>query len=297
MTKNAAYGSPTAFRRALTDRLRVIAGDGMWTLSQLQRRVAYDRLLHRLYRNDSRWIVKGAAALLARDIGVRSTLDIDLYINQARATAEQGLRQAAAGDVGDWFRFEIGLGQQVAAGTGGVRLPAKAFIGTTVWASFSVDLFGDDLHMTGTPDEVPPLVSIQMTGVDQGTYRAYPIVDHVADKVVATFQRYGASQVASTRYKDLVDLVVITAAVPITADEQLQALTSEADRRGIVLPNRFDVPDHELWTTGYAQEARTSKLDYAATLIDALAFVRPFVDPLLDGSAHGTWDSTDRRWM
>lgn len=32
MTTNAGYGSPGAFRRALTDRLRVIARESRWTL-------------------------------------------------------------------------------------------------------------------------------------------------------------------------------------------------------------------------------------------------------------------------
>ena len=296
MTDNPRYTTPTAFRTALTDRLRALARDSRWTLPQLQRRVAYDRLLHRLYARNDGWVVKGAAALLARDIGVRATLDIDLYINQTRVQAEQELRDAARTEAGDWFRFEIRLGQAVAAGTDAVRLPVKAYIGTTEWASFSIDLFGSDLRMTGTPDEVPPLVRIEMSGVDQSTYRVYPIVDHVADKVVANFQRYGASQSPSTRYKDLVDLVVMSTAISVDAGEQRQALTSEAERRGVALPSRFDVPDRGLWTAGYAKEARKSKLDYAATLDISLDFVRPFVDPLLDGSARGLWDATSRRW-
>jgi hypothetical protein len=72
MTGGHSYGSPGAFRRALTDKLRVLAAGSRWTLQQLQRQMAaYDRLLERLYLVDEGWIVKGATALLARDIGVR----------------------------------------------------------------------------------------------------------------------------------------------------------------------------------------------------------------------------------
>ncbi len=61
------YATPAAFRRALTDRLRAIAApNGLWSLTDLQRQFAYDRLLARLYRLDDGWIVKGATALLAR---------------------------------------------------------------------------------------------------------------------------------------------------------------------------------------------------------------------------------------
>src|SRR5579859_7167655 len=53
-----AYGSPDAFRRALTDRLRAVARESRWDLAQLQRQMAYDRLLERLYFVDDGWIVK-----------------------------------------------------------------------------------------------------------------------------------------------------------------------------------------------------------------------------------------------
>jgi hypothetical protein len=58
--------------------------------------MAYDRLLERLYLVDEGWIIKGATALLARDIGVRGTIDIDLYREVAREIAETDLRRAAA---------------------------------------------------------------------------------------------------------------------------------------------------------------------------------------------------------
>ena len=59
MTAGDRYATPAAFRRALTDRLKEAAKDGPWTLQQLQRQVAYDRLLDRLYLVDDGWIVEG----------------------------------------------------------------------------------------------------------------------------------------------------------------------------------------------------------------------------------------------
>ena len=110
-SKSAGYGSPGAFRRALTDRLRAVAAESQWALPHLQRQFAYDRLLERLYAVDDGWIVKGAAALLARDLGVRATIDIDVYRARAREVAEAEVREAAGSDIGDWFRFEIGAGR------------------------------------------------------------------------------------------------------------------------------------------------------------------------------------------
>src|ERR1700722_13256265 len=42
-----SYGSPGAFRTALTERLKNKAQTDRWTLPQLQRQIAYDRLLER----------------------------------------------------------------------------------------------------------------------------------------------------------------------------------------------------------------------------------------------------------
>ena len=56
MTNDRFYESPTAFRRALTDRLKIQAETSRWTLAQLQRQMAYDRLLERLYLVDGGWI-------------------------------------------------------------------------------------------------------------------------------------------------------------------------------------------------------------------------------------------------
>lgn len=84
--------TPTAFRRALTDRLRSQAQpNGPWPLAELQRQFAYDRLLARLYLVDNNWIVKGATALLARELAARRTVDIDVYRATSREAAERDL--------------------------------------------------------------------------------------------------------------------------------------------------------------------------------------------------------------
>lgn len=111
------YGSPASFRRALTDRLRTMAADRRWTLPHLQRQVAYDRLLQRLYVVDDAWVVKGATALMARDLGARATIDIDLYRLTVTRSAENDLRAAAERDLGDWFRFDIGPVQPMKGST------------------------------------------------------------------------------------------------------------------------------------------------------------------------------------
>jgi hypothetical protein len=203
MTEPRPYTTPAALRRALTDRLAAVADEGPWPLADLQRQFAYDRLLHRLYLLDNDWILKGATALLARRLSVRHTVDLDVYRAASAADAERDLRTAATIDAGDWFEFTIGPGQPLAEGASGTRLPVTVLVGAPVWANFHVDLVGESVVMTGIPDDVPPLISITLPGLDRPGYRAYPLVDHVADKVCAIFTRHGAQQRPSTRYKDL----------------------------------------------------------------------------------------------
>jgi hypothetical protein len=292
----SSYATPAAFRRALTDRLANLAASSRWTLQQLQRQIAYDRLLERLYVIDDAWIVKGATALLARDIGVRATVDVDIYRNVAREVAETDLRRAAALDLSDWFTFAVRAPTAVSDGTIGSRLPVVASIGTTRWASFHVDLVGTEIVMIGEPDHVPALARVTMPEVSQRGYRAYPLVDHIADKVAAMHERHGLHARPSTRFKDLVDLVAIISKVSVPAESQSRALHSEFARRGIDLPTRIEVPDRALWRRGYPSEAARSLLGTASDLDSALEVIRPFCDPLFAGTAAGLWAPRDAKW-
>lgn len=296
MSTREPYKTPAEFRRALTDKLKELAKTSRWGLSYLQRQMAYDRLLERLYMVDDRWIVKGAVALLARNLATRASVDVDVYREGQCDVIEGELRDAAVRDLGDWFRFNTGPSQPVRDAGAAMRIPVTASIGTAAWASFHVDLVGTDVRMTGQPEDVPAIARVAIPDVEQHGYRVYPLVDHIADKVAATFERYGERENPSTRYHDLVDLVSITMGATVSADNQMVALASEANRRGITLPQRFEVPDRALWERGYAAEAGRSLLPVAHTLDDALGVVQPFLDPLLDGSARGSWDPVGHVW-
>ncbi len=286
------YRTPQAARQGVTDRLRQQADEGPWQLADLQRQYAYDQLVERLYRIDDQWVIKGATALLARRVSVRHTVDIDVFRAGSIADVERKVREAARLDIGDWMRFEVGRSVSVlAAGAQGARVRVRSSVGTRLWMSFQIDMVSDGIVMTGEPDEVPPLTVV----ADERTvWRAYPLVDHVADKVCAIIERHDGRP--STRYKDLVDLVAIAMRGRVEATAQTEALASEAERRALRLPARFEVPDRSLWEPGYRMDAsRTTGLP-ARTLDDALVVVRPFLDPVLDGTVAGTWNPKHARW-
>lgn len=145
--------------------------------------------------------------------------------------AEAELREAAIRDISAWLRFEIGAGRPVGDRAQGVRLPTIASVGPTEWATFHLDLVGSVLGMTGEPKPTPPFARVVMPDVEQPGYRAYPLIDHIADRVVAIFQLYGEQRRRpSTRHKDLVDLVSIATKASVAAGPQLMALASEAER-------------------------------------------------------------------
>ncbi|MFC3742506.1 nucleotidyl transferase AbiEii/AbiGii toxin family protein [Paractinoplanes deccanensis] len=265
-------------------------------MADLQRQYAYDQLVERLYRTDEGWVVKGATALLARRLSARHTIDIDLYRAGKIDDVEAQLREAARLDIGDWMRFEVGTSVRIkAAGAQGARVKIQSLIGTRVWAGFQVDIVADGIQMSAEPEPVRPLTSVSAVAQERRPWRAYPLVDHVADKVCAILERHGGRP--STRFKDLIDLVTIVEGATVSAESQMRALSKESRRRKLELPPLFDPPDRKLWTSGYRAEAGRAVGLSARELDDALAVVRPFLNPLLAGSAVGTWSTDHQAWL
>lgn len=149
--------------------------------------------------------------------------------------------------------------------------------------------------MSADPELVPPLTSVSAVAQERRPWRAYPLVDHVADKVCAILERHGGRP--STRYKDLIDLVAIVERATIVAEPQARALIEEGRRRNLKLPPVSDVPDRDLWTSGYRSEARRTMGLSALELHDALTVTKPFLDPLLQGDVTGSWDHVRGAWL
>jgi hypothetical protein len=72
----SAYATPVAFRRSVDGQAKGSCEEQLLAATAAAAAVAYDRLVERLYLMDDGWIIKGAVALLARDLGVRASIDI-----------------------------------------------------------------------------------------------------------------------------------------------------------------------------------------------------------------------------
>jgi hypothetical protein len=241
-------------------------------------------------------VLKGAAALLAREVSLRATRDVDLYRRAGLMETEIAMREGLALDLGDWFTFDAGRSRQMTAGVRGLIISVTARIGIREWESFNVDLVGEAAGMTGEPDTVPALARIDLSELRQPGYRVWPLADHVADKLAATIATYGRSNRPSTRVRDLIDVVVLAHCAHVSADDAIAAVRAQTSRREIVLPGRFDIPDLDHWSRHYPREARKVRGLTEQALGDAVSMVRSFVDPILAGTATGSWDPVTLRW-
>lgn len=303
MSEERPYATPVALRAAITDRLRrVAAEDANQSFPDLLRQFAYDRLLYRIFTSEDRdrWVLKGATALLARLRGhARHSIDIDLY-DQAGGLdeAEAGLKAAAQRDVGDHFRFVLAPGRRIAEGGVALRVNVTAFLGATQFATFHVDLVAG-AGMTGPPEEAESFVPIEVPGVPRTRYRIYPLADHVADKVFAIVEehaRRNGPPIASTRYRDLADLVVIARYAEVEADALVRALQAQAHRRRLLFPTEFRPPDDAGWRAGYARLAREIPGLEERDFDSAVESAKRFIDPILQDAARGRWSPRHQVW-
>jgi hypothetical protein len=122
------------------------------------------------------------------------------------------------------------------------------------------------------------------------------LVDSVADKVMAIVEIHGERP--STRFRDLVDLVLIARHRSISAPELLRALNSERTRRRLPDVRELCVPDAALWRKGYAGIAGDVPGLPEKDLDSGLALAKAFVDPVLSGSLRrGSWDPLELAWQ
>ena len=178
------YTTPTAFRTALKERFGQIARtDRRYRLDELQRQFAYDRALARLFSSPEadHWVLKGAGALLARLTAARHSKDLDVFLSVDDADAGDAvnaLRAALQLNLGDHFTFDITRVAPLQEEAKGARVHVSARLGPTSFASFHIDVVVGTV-MTGTPDIVAPLTSLEIEGLIRPRYRVYPFADRV----------------------------------------------------------------------------------------------------------------------
>ena len=202
------------------------------------------------------------------------------------------LKDAARLDVGDFFDFDISevRGVQLANAR---RLRVISYIGNKTFEQFRIDLVIAS-NMTQAPDRVQPLRPIQIPGLRSAEYLVYPLVDHIADKHAAMLATYNDGS-PSTRYRDLVDLMLIANRESVDEAHLHHALLSEYQARGLAVPSTIELPS-DSWIAGYAAAVQPVDAVRERTSTEALETLRAFLMPVLTREATGSWNPNQHRW-
>jgi hypothetical protein len=177
--------------------------------------------------------------------------------------------------------------------TDGNRVSFETYIGTSGKGRLNVDLVVS-VGITGEIVIARPANRLPLPRLASTDYRLYPVVDQIADKVCATVADYARKP--SSREKDLVDLVIIALTHDVDAGSVGSAIQTEASRRGLEPIPSLTIPEGR--GLRYAREIRSTPYgrDFG-TVAAAVALMRTFLDPVLDGRvAAGTWSHTSATW-
>jgi hypothetical protein len=207
--KPRAYKTPEAFKAAVDQRLRQLAGPGA-AIARRRQLLVFDRFLARIGRvfGDAA-VLKGGLVLEVRLDRARTTRDVDLRVSGPPGLLLERLQEAGRLDLHDFMRFEVAVHPEIAGP--GVRYEGQRFraecrmAGGLYGQAFGVDVaFGDPV--LGAPERVPGDDFLAFAGIAAPELLLYPVETHVAEKLHAyTLPRL----TPSTRVKDLPDLAFL----------------------------------------------------------------------------------------
>lgn len=206
-----SYATPQALRAALTSVARRHAREHGLVPGELVDRFYFQRLLARVFHTDpDGWLLKGGQALLVRYPQARHSRDIDLY-RPATGELDEAVRTlvaAAEVDLGDHLRYTLrktndrfrGRQHYPAHLRGLGRHQIRRFHQRRCCGGPSAP--GQPVHRQLEP--AVPLAWPQ----DWPTVALYPLIDHLADKICALHERHGPDRIPSTRYRDLILIII-----------------------------------------------------------------------------------------
>jgi len=208
------FSSAKAFRTSLEERLKAHARKEGLDLQRLRRRVAFDRLLARLFfEPGGPWVLKGGYAMELEFESARSTVDIDLTVRRSiserggAGTVLRALRVAAELSLDEFFEFRGGQPTMNLAGApyGGARYPVDSLMNGRTFVKFHVDISVGDVL-------VDPLQEVRCADWLAFAHVAPPVVTMTSREQQFAEKLHAYTLPRSTpnsRVRDLVDLVIL----------------------------------------------------------------------------------------
>jgi len=265
-----SYETPGSLRQALESRINARATTQA-ELQRLRRLVAFDRLLARLFADQSSsWIVKGGYGLEVRyGIKARTTKDVDLALPDFGPQADNPddiiqklwdeLQEAAARDIGDHFVINIAAPRQEfdAPPGGGARFPVEVLLDRRVFAKFHLDVGIGDI-ISEEPEWTNGEDYLSFAGIPPARFRIIPVAQQFAEKVHSyTLPRAGG---LNSRVKNLVDLILILDEGPPAPESVKSAIEATFQRRATHdMPSSFSAAPMT-WASSYTAMARDLNL-------------------------------------
>ncbi|PPF32676.1 nucleotidyl transferase AbiEii/AbiGii toxin family protein [Pseudoclavibacter sp. AY1H1] len=285
--------------RAVVSAMGAIAkNDDAWptprTVQERQLTLLQHRLLTRVFADgqQSGWMLKGGFGILARVPDGRFSTDVDVQRSGGDVPAAiADLQRLAATDADDHVRFVLKKRHALVGGESGASLSFECYIGQQRRGVLSMDVVVSP-EPVGRVDVLPAANVPSRPFLSTVPYRMYPVTDQIADKICATVRRYGDEGLASTRAKDLVDLVVLTRTQQFDADELRLAINTGLYRRGLSPISELTVP--ATWEQRYRELAAGVPHCRGVASVDAaVSEVNDCLVPVLRGEATGRWNSTE----
>ena len=295
MTKHKTYTTAGAFRRALEERLKKTSQTDQTDINRLRRQVSFDRLLARLFRDDSvPWVLKGGYALELRFKTARSTVDIDLTVGRVEDATDSSdvnrvvreIPQAAASlPLGDWFEYTIGSPMMdiTAAPYGGARYPVEVRMDGRIFAKFHLDAGIGDIVIHPV-ETIETRDWLAFAGIERSQVQLIAREQQFAEKIHAyTLPR----NTPNSRVKDLVDMALLIGDSTMDWKRIRNALRLTFERRAThPLPKTLDAPPSE-WTTLFQNLAEECGLPSDLTVV--FEHVRKFFEEVLANQPHSGW--------
>jgi predicted nucleotidyltransferase component of viral defense system len=288
------YPSPAAFRAGIDTRLRNYARRVGVPVQVVRRQAALEQLMARLaHVAPGRWALKGGLALDTRlPEHARASMDMDIDHILGAAAAREDLTRAAAQDLRDHFAFAIVGTEEVQEGGSrlALRYRFEASVAGVAFESLQVDVtnLAPDVWEVERAQRPGLLSEVGLGPID---VMLVPLERQVAEKLHAYTRRYNGE---STRVRDLVDLIIIRLFESLNAQRLRDEINRTFTRRGThPVPEEFPSPPTD-WARAYAEEARA--VGIPPTLADAHLIAASWLNPVLQGTATGTWDPERQRW-
>ncbi len=227
-------------------------------LQRLRRKIAFDRLLARLFSSEKQnFFLKGGYAMELRLKTARATKDIDLTSLKRQADEHDilsgiildDLRTFAQQDLGDFFVYHIGEAQLdlTNAPYGGARYPVNALLDGKLFVRFQLDV-GADAIVTHT-EKVQGTDWLSFCGIPTPIFDVISVEQQFAEKLHAyTLPR---TEKPNMRVKDLIDMVLLAKMRSLDLETLKGAINSVFKvRQTHSLPQKLDPPPL-LWETTY----------------------------------------------